>query len=93
MVLGEDVRSLAQGLHQTFSRLMEGKLQNTNYVVIIVTTPGHETQSCVVVTGWGFFMQKLKQSTEDLAECVLSVLQGSTSAVPYQRACFLPVRG
>lgn len=30
---------------------MEGGLGNTNYVVIIVTAPGQETQSCVVVTG------------------------------------------
>ncbi|XP_028258212.1 protein GREB1 [Parambassis ranga] len=51
VVLGEEVGSLAQGLQQTFSRLMEGKLGNTNYVVIIVTAPGQETQSCVVVTG------------------------------------------
>lgn len=34
---------------------MEGRLKNTNYVVIIVTTPGKETQSCVVVTGEGVF--------------------------------------
>lgn len=54
VVLGEQVTSLAQGLHQTFSRLMEGQLENTNYVVIIVTTPGQETQSCVVVTGGGY---------------------------------------
>uniref|UniRef100_A0A669CHB2 Growth regulating estrogen receptor binding 1 n=1 Tax=Oreochromis niloticus TaxID=8128 RepID=A0A669CHB2_ORENI len=51
VVLGKDVGSLAQGLQLTFSRLMEGRLENTNYVVIIVTAPGQETQSCVVVTG------------------------------------------
>lgn len=51
MVLGEDVKSLAQGLLQMFSRLVDGRLENTNYVVIIVTSPGQETQSCVVVTG------------------------------------------
>lgn len=51
VVLGKDVGSLTQGLHLTFSRLMEGRLENTNYVVIIVTAPGQETQSCVVVTG------------------------------------------
>ncbi|XP_040925881.1 protein GREB1 [Betta splendens] len=51
VVLGEHVGSLAQGLHQTFCRLMDGRLENTNYVVVIVTTPGRETQSCVVVTG------------------------------------------
>ncbi|XP_029353746.1 protein GREB1 [Echeneis naucrates] len=51
IVLGEQIRSLAQGLQQTFGRLIEGRLENTNYVVIIVTAPGQETQSCVVVTG------------------------------------------
>lgn len=51
VVLGEQIGSLAQGIQQTFSRLMEGRLGNTNYVVIIVTAPGQETQSCVVVTG------------------------------------------
>lgn len=51
IVLGEQVTSLAQGLQLTFSRLMEGHLQNTSYVVIIVTQPGQETQSCVVITG------------------------------------------
>lgn len=55
MVLGEHVRSLAQGIQQTFSGLMEGQLKNTNYVVIIVTAPGQETQSCVVVTGGSLF--------------------------------------
>lgn len=56
VVLGEQIRSLAQGIQQTFSRLMEGRLENTNYVVIIVTAPGQETQSCVVVTGKSFFI-------------------------------------
>ncbi|XP_029948025.1 protein GREB1 [Salarias fasciatus] len=51
VLLAEGVGSLAQGLQQTFNRLMEGRLENTNYVMIIVTKPGQETQSCVVVTG------------------------------------------
>lgn len=51
MILGEHIRSLAQGIQQTFSSLMEERLGNTNYVVIIVTLPGKETQSCVIVTG------------------------------------------
>lgn len=51
VVMEEDVKTLAQGLQQMFSRLMDGRLKNTNYVVIIVTSPGQETQSCVVVTG------------------------------------------
>lgn len=51
VVLGEHIRSLAQGIQQTFNRLIEGQLENTNYVVIIVSPPGQETQSCVIVTG------------------------------------------
>lgn len=51
MILGEHIRSLAQGIQQTFSSLMEERLGKTNYVVIIVTLPGQETQSCVIVTG------------------------------------------
>lgn len=55
VVLGENIGSLAQGLQQMFGRLMEGRLENTNYVVIIVTAAGQETQSCVVVTGGNRF--------------------------------------
>lgn len=51
LVFGEQMGSLAQGIQQTFNRLTEGRLENTNYVVIIVTAPGQETQSCVIVTG------------------------------------------
>ncbi|XP_076011605.1 protein GREB1 [Genypterus blacodes] len=68
LVLGEQVSSLAQGLHQTFNRLMEGQLENTSYVVIIVTTPGQETQSCVVVTG--------KHQCRALAENMFSPSEG-----------------
>ncbi|KAL3992815.1 general transcription factor 3C polypeptide 1 [Sarotherodon galilaeus] len=68
VVLGKDVGSLAQGLQLTFSRLMEGRLENTNYVVIIVTAPGQETQSCVVVTG--------KHQCRALAESMFSPSQG-----------------
>ncbi|XP_024911522.1 protein GREB1 isoform X2 [Cynoglossus semilaevis] len=63
VVLGEQVRSLAQGLQQTLDQLMEGQLQNTKYVVIIVVL-GQETQSCVVVTG--------KRQCRALAESMLS---------------------
>lgn len=51
MVLGEHIKSLAQGIQQTLNRLMEGQLENTNYVVIIVSSAGQDTQSCVMVTG------------------------------------------
>ncbi|XP_051795824.1 protein GREB1 [Acanthochromis polyacanthus] len=68
VVLGEDVGSLTQGLQQTFTRLMEGRLENTNYVVIIVTAPGQETQSCVVVTG--------KHQCRALAESMFSPSEG-----------------
>lgn len=57
VVLGEHIRSLAQGIQQTFNSLMEGELKNTNYVVIIVSAPGQETQSCVIVTGERGFLQ------------------------------------
>ncbi|XP_064860365.1 protein GREB1-like [Oncorhynchus nerka] len=50
VVLGEKV-SMALGLSDTFSRLMEGQLAHTNYVVIICTGKGQETESCMVVTG------------------------------------------
>lgn len=51
VVLGEHIKSLARGIQQTFTRLMDGQLENTNYVVIIVSSPGEQTQSCVIVTG------------------------------------------
>lgn len=54
VVLGDQISSLAQGIQQTFSGLMEGRLKNTNYVVVIVTAPEQETQSCVIVTGESF---------------------------------------
>ncbi|MEQ2270743.1 hypothetical protein XENORESO_011147 [Xenotaenia resolanae] len=68
VMLGEDVKSLAQGLQQMFSRLLDGQLENTNYVVIIVTSPGQETQSCVVVTG--------KHQCRALAESMFSPSEG-----------------
>uniref|UniRef100_A0A8C9YE64 Growth regulating estrogen receptor binding 1 n=1 Tax=Sander lucioperca TaxID=283035 RepID=A0A8C9YE64_SANLU len=68
VVLEEKIGSLAQGLQQTFSRLMEGRLENTNYVVIIFTAPGQETQSCVVVTG--------KHQCRALAESMYSPNEG-----------------
>ncbi|CAB1334992.1 unnamed protein product, partial [Coregonus sp. 'balchen'] len=49
VVLGEKT-SMALGLADTFTRLMEGRLAHTNYVVIICTAKGQETESCVVVT-------------------------------------------
>ncbi|XP_069029884.1 protein GREB1 [Embiotoca jacksoni] len=68
VVLGEEVGSLAQGLQQTFSRLMDGRLEHTNYVVIIVNATGQETQSCVVVTG--------KHQCRALAEGMFSPSEG-----------------
>uniref|UniRef100_A0A3B3ZCM8 Uncharacterized protein n=1 Tax=Periophthalmus magnuspinnatus TaxID=409849 RepID=A0A3B3ZCM8_9GOBI len=68
IVLGEQVTSLAQGLQLTFSKLMDGQLKNTSYVVIIVTQPGQETQSCVVVTG--------KHQCRALAESMFSPTEG-----------------
>uniref|UniRef100_A0A8P4FWB2 Growth regulating estrogen receptor binding 1 n=1 Tax=Dicentrarchus labrax TaxID=13489 RepID=A0A8P4FWB2_DICLA len=68
VVMGEQIGTLAQGIQQTFGRLMEGRLENTNYVVIIVTAPGQETQSCVVVTG--------KHQCRALAESMYSPSEG-----------------
>uniref|UniRef100_A0A8D3CL28 Growth regulating estrogen receptor binding 1 n=1 Tax=Scophthalmus maximus TaxID=52904 RepID=A0A8D3CL28_SCOMX len=63
VVLGEQIRSLAQGLEQTFSRLMEGRLKNTNYVVIIVT-------ACIFVCAAG------KHQCRALAETMYSPCEG-----------------
>ncbi|XP_075906544.1 protein GREB1 isoform X2 [Nelusetta ayraudi] len=68
VVLGDQIRSLAQGIQQTFSGLMEGRLKNTNYVVVIVTAPEQETQSCVIVTG--------KHQCRALAESMFSPIDG-----------------
>ncbi|KAL6113284.1 greb1 [Pungitius sinensis] len=70
VVLEENIGSLAHGLQQMFSRLMEGRLENTNYVVIIVTAAGQETQSCVVVTG--------RHQCRALAESMFSPKEGLT---------------
>nr|XP_023690068.1 protein GREB1 isoform X3 [Paramormyrops kingsleyae] len=43
--------SLAEGLEETFLGLLEGKLAQTNYVIIICTPSGQEVESCIVVTG------------------------------------------
>uniref|UniRef100_A0A8C7N9H8 Growth regulating estrogen receptor binding 1 n=1 Tax=Oncorhynchus kisutch TaxID=8019 RepID=A0A8C7N9H8_ONCKI len=51
VVVQEEKVSMALGLAGTFTRLMEGRLAHTNYVVIICTAKGQETESCVVVTG------------------------------------------
>lgn len=69
VVWGEQIRSLAQGIQQTFNRLMEGQLENTNYVVIIVSAPGQETQSCVIVTGE---RDRLQTRTERVAKTLFS---------------------
>ncbi|TNM90692.1 hypothetical protein fugu_002981 [Takifugu bimaculatus] len=68
VVLGEHIKSLARGIQQTFNRLMEGQLENTNYVVIIVSSPGEQTQSCVIVTG--------KHQCRALAESMYSPIEG-----------------
>ncbi|XP_045579351.1 protein GREB1 isoform X1 [Salmo salar] len=51
VVVLEEKASMALGLAGTFTRLMEGRLAHTSYVVIICTAKGQETESCVVVTG------------------------------------------
>lgn len=92
VVLGEQVRSLAQGLQQTLDQLMEGQLQNTKYVVIIVVL-GQETQSCVVVTGEDRGDQCPCGGVVNTVVPWCSVLlQVNVSVVPWQRACSHPVR-
>ncbi|XP_072546022.1 protein GREB1 [Salminus brasiliensis] len=56
--------SLAEALDDTFQRLMEGKLNQTHYVVIICMGRSQETESCIVVTG--------KHQSRALAESMLS---------------------
>ncbi|XP_041928753.1 protein GREB1 isoform X1 [Alosa sapidissima] len=56
--------SLADGLRVTFQRLVDGKLAQTNYVVIICMGKSQDIESCVVVTG--------KHQTRALAESMLS---------------------
>ncbi|XP_030629568.1 protein GREB1 [Chanos chanos] len=56
--------SLAEALDDVFQRLMEGKLAQTNYVVVIVTARSPEIESCVVVTG--------KRQARALAESMYS---------------------
>uniref|UniRef100_A0A672RG92 Protein GREB1-like n=1 Tax=Sinocyclocheilus grahami TaxID=75366 RepID=A0A672RG92_SINGR len=56
--------SLAEALEDTFHRLVDGKLRQTNYVVIICMNRSQEIESCVVVTG--------KHQTRALAESLLS---------------------
>ncbi|XP_050989211.1 protein GREB1 [Labeo rohita] len=56
--------SLAEALEDTFHRLVDGRLRQTNYVVIICMNRSQEIESCVVVTG--------KHQTRALAESLLS---------------------
>ncbi|KAI4894121.1 hypothetical protein NFI96_007870, partial [Prochilodus magdalenae] len=55
---------LAEALDDTFQKLMEGKLRQTHYVVIICMGRSQETESCIVVTG--------KHQSRALAEGMLS---------------------
>ncbi|XP_015458997.3 protein GREB1 isoform X1 [Astyanax mexicanus] len=56
--------SLAEALDDTFQKLMEGKLNQTHYVVIVCMGRSQETESCIVVTG--------KHQSRALAESMLS---------------------
>uniref|UniRef100_A0A8C2FUL0 Growth regulating estrogen receptor binding 1 n=1 Tax=Cyprinus carpio TaxID=7962 RepID=A0A8C2FUL0_CYPCA len=56
--------SLAEALEDIFHRLVDGRLKQTNYVVIICMNKSQEIESCVVVTG--------KHQTRALAESLLS---------------------
>ncbi|GAA6107361.1 protein GREB1 isoform X3, partial [Tachysurus ichikawai] len=56
--------SVSEALADTFQRLMEGKLSQTHFVVIICMGRSQETESCIVVTG--------KHQARALAESMLS---------------------
>ncbi|XP_052009134.1 protein GREB1-like [Xyrauchen texanus] len=56
--------SLAEGLEDTFHRLVDGRLSQTSFVVVICMNRSQEIESCVVVTG--------KHQTRVLAESLLS---------------------
>ncbi|XP_069092047.1 protein GREB1 isoform X2 [Pleurodeles waltl] len=43
--------SLAEGLSEMFKLLIEGKLEKTNYVVMICATRARSLESCIAVTG------------------------------------------
>ncbi|XP_035388378.1 protein GREB1 isoform X2 [Electrophorus electricus] len=60
----DTIPSLAEALDDTFQRLLEGRLSQTHYVVIICMGRSQETESCVVVTG--------KHQTRALAESMIS---------------------
>ncbi|XP_041105607.1 protein GREB1 isoform X2 [Polyodon spathula] len=47
----ESTNTLAEGLSETFKGLVQGKLVQTNFVVILCTSASRGTESCVVVTG------------------------------------------
>nr|XP_055028568.1 protein GREB1 isoform X1 [Misgurnus anguillicaudatus] len=55
--------SLVEALEDTFHRLVEGRLSQTNYVVIFCMNRSQEIESCVVVTG--------KHQTRALSESLL----------------------
>lgn len=103
MVLGDQIRSLAQGIQQTFSGLMEGRLKNTNYVVVIVTAPEQETQSCVIVTGESFShaceykncngIYKSCEFSIFFAVCSVCRFQGKHQCRALAESMFSPIEG
>ncbi|CAH2246097.1 Hypothetical predicted protein [Pelobates cultripes] len=64
--------SLAEGLSEMFKLLTEGKLSQTNYVVIICTSRHSGIDSCVVVTG-KFQARILVENMYSPAECLKEV--------------------
>ncbi|XP_053316423.1 protein GREB1 [Spea bombifrons] len=64
--------SLAEGLSEMFKLLVEGKLSQTNYVVVICTSRHTGIDSCVVVTG-KFQARILAENMFSPADCLKEV--------------------
>ncbi|XP_063039766.1 protein GREB1 [Engraulis encrasicolus] len=67
VVVLDGASSLAEGLEEVFHRLMEGRLAQSSYVVIICMGKSQTLQSCVVVTG--------KQQCRALAESMVTPIE------------------
>ncbi|XP_060736317.1 protein GREB1 isoform X1 [Tachysurus vachellii] len=64
--------SVSEALADTFQKLMEGKLSQTHFVVIICMGRSQETESCIVVTG-KHQARALAESMLSPSECVIEI--------------------
>lgn len=75
---------------------MEGRLKNTNYVVIIVTAAGKETQSCVVVTGGRRVLLCMYESwynMDDFIQCIFVCAAGKHQCRALAETMYSPCEG